>query len=108
MNRLVRLLLLFAFVNSTLSQSQKKWEHEDVCGNPEMESDRTERRTGVVIKIIDGDTIQFKEHKVTGMPPRVGYPPTGKIWTVGIAGVGVSYGNDSARSYLKRTTLNKK
>ncbi len=96
MFRFIALLLPLILASSVVCQSRKTWEFQDVCGNPEVESQSTVKRAGIVTRVLDGDTVEFKEKR------------NGKIWTVELAGVEAIAGNDLAEIHLRKTILNKK
>jgi endonuclease YncB( thermonuclease family) len=89
------LLLTSVLASAGFAQAANKFEFEDVCGSPAVESQIFPKRSGIVAKIIDGDTVEVKD----------GY---GKVWIVELAGVGSVDGNDEAKVYLTKNVLDKK
>jgi endonuclease YncB( thermonuclease family) len=88
------LLLTLALASAGFAQAAHKFEFQDVCGSPTVESQTFPKHSGIVAKIIDGDTVEVKD----------GY---GKVWIVELAGVGSIDGSEEAKMYLTKNILNK-
>ncbi len=65
------------------------------CGDPKMESSSILRLTGVVIRVVNADTVVIRETR-------------GKLWNVRLAGVGGQENEDAVRTYLTKTVLEKR
>lgn len=84
--------LSLAFIGT--GQTQIKFEFEEVCGSPAVESQIHARRSGTVIDIIDGDTIKIKDNR-------------GKKWTVELAGADSSRNNAQNTQIITKKILGK-
>lgn len=89
---LVTALALFFSVSA--AAQDKKFEYQDECGDPSMESVAFSVLTGKVTKIIDGDSIVVKLSD-------------GKIKTIDLTGVSASTNEAAAKAFLTDTLLKK-
>ena len=88
------LLFIVSLVITTSGQDKFTFEFEDQCGSPLAESQSIAWRSGKVVKIIDGDTIQIRDK-------------TRKLWIVELAGVDSSNNQKLAVRILTDGMLNK-
>jgi len=86
--------LIFVFCVAVNAQD-KKFEYQDVCGDPRMESSIWLMVSGKVIKIIDGDSVIFKESN-------------GRKKTIDLVAINSSLSEAAAKDFLTRNVLDKK
>lgn len=94
MKYLLVIALTFVFCEGAAAQN-KKFELQDVCGDPRVESIAFIPVAGKVIAITDGDSIVIKQ-------------PTGKLKTVHLVAIDSGSNEPVARNFLTKTLLDKK
>jgi endonuclease YncB( thermonuclease family) len=87
-------LLIISIAITTGAQDRFTFEFETQCGSPLDESQSIESRSGKVVKIIDGDTIQIRDKMQ-------------RLWTVELAGVDSSRNQKLTTQLLTDRILNK-
>lgn len=95
MRQFAVIVLTLLLVSAGVSQTRYKFEFEDVCGRPVGESQIYPDRTGVVTRIVDGDTVEIKDK-------------FGKLWTVELAGAEAEDNDGFVKAYLTKSILKKK
>lgn len=87
-------LLIFLLTFNADGQQTIRFEFEDVCGSPAVESQTYFHHRGTVVGIIDGDSIKVKDTR-------------GKKWFVELAGSDTSRSNDRAKQVLTEMIFGK-
>ena len=89
------LLITFVFLFSFIVNAQNyKYEFEDKCGSPEVESQIYRQHFGKVLNIADDNTLKVKDK-------------FGKKWTVELAGIDLTQNDDEIKRILTDKILDK-
>lgn len=98
MRKLFLLVLTFSFYGA--GNAQFNFQYEKECGSPFNEGEVTLRK-GKIIKILDGNTVVFKQKTKNGKKE------PGEF-TVHLAGIDSSVNEEFLRDFLVKNVLNKK